>query len=188
MKRTIRQVFGTTRPRDIWQNLFTFDRMVTGPIAHIIYWVGLGLFFVAAMGVVGISVGTAIKEGLPWGVMLALPFFIVGLLSILIGILLWRGACELFMAVMSIAEDLRYLRQFQDKMVAPQAAPQPSPASRVAPAAAAQTQAYTAAPVQPVIQPAAMPEDAETPAPTGDDPEKNLLDDPFFRPRFNQDK
>ncbi|HTN41102.1 MAG TPA: hypothetical protein VLZ84_08125, partial [Asticcacaulis sp.] len=78
MKRIIRQVFGTTRPKEIWGDLLTFERLVTKPIVHIIYWVGLGLFTIAAFGVLGISIGTAIKEGMPWGVLLALPFFIVG--------------------------------------------------------------------------------------------------------------
>ena len=62
MKRTIRQVFGTTRPRDIWLNLFTFDQMLTRPIIHIVYWCGLGLLFIFALGWLGIMVGTGIKD------------------------------------------------------------------------------------------------------------------------------
>ncbi|MGA9658628.1 MAG: DUF4282 domain-containing protein [Asticcacaulis sp.] len=172
MKRIIRQVFGTTRPGDIWGDLLTFEHLVTRPIVHIVYWVGLGLFAIAAFGVLGISIGTAIKEGLPWGFLLALPFFIVGLLGILVGILLWRGFCEFFLAVMNIAEDLRYLRQFQEKL---------SPTAFDMPQA-------NASPFETPV--AAKPADtAEADAPAKDDladPEKNLLEDPFFRPRFEK--
>lgn len=170
MKRIIRQVFGTTRPKEIWGDLLTFERLVTKPIVHIVYWVGLGLLIIAAFAVAGITVGTVIKEGLPWGVLLALPFFIVGMLSILVGVLLWRGFCEFYLAVMSIADDLRHLRQYQEKLVQPvpqaqSAAPQDGPV----PEAAADT-----------------PPVGDAPAPTVNDPEKNLLEDPFFRPRFEK--
>ena len=172
MKRIIRQVFGTTRPKEIWGDLLTFERLVTKPIVHIIYWVGLGLFTIAAFGVLGISVGTAIKEGMPWGILLALPFFIVGMLSILVGVLLWRGFCEFYLAVMSIAEDLRTLRQYQEKLVQPgasgsaQAAPQGEPAADII-APAPET---------------AVAEEAPEPTKSKD----NILEDPFFRPRFER--
>ncbi len=175
MKRIIRQVFGTTRPKEIWGDLLTFERLVTKPIVHIIYWVGLGLFTIAAFGVLGISVGTAIKEGMPWGIMLALPFFIVGMLSILVGVLLWRGFCEFYLAVMSIAEDLRTLRQYQEKLVQPGA--------------------FGSAPVAPQGEPAtdiiaptpdtAVAEEASEPIVKGKSKD-NILEDPFFRPRFER--
>ncbi|HTM79742.1 DUF4282 domain-containing protein [Asticcacaulis sp.] len=174
MKRIIRQVFGTTRPKEIWGDLLTFERLVTKPIVHIIYWVGLGLFTIAAFGVLGISIGTAIKEGMPWGVLLALPFFIVGLLSIMVGILLWRGFCEFYLAVMSIADDLRTLRQYQEKLVQPGA----FGSAPVAPQGAS----------APIDTPA--PETAtaeEVPEPTVKGKSKdNILEDPFFRPRFER--
>ncbi|CAL4868928.1 hypothetical protein MMA231_03217 [Asticcacaulis sp. MM231] len=168
MKRIIRQVFGTTRPKEIWGDLLTFERLVTKPIVHIVYWVGLGLLIIAAFAVAGITVGTVIKEGLPWGVLLALPFFIVGMLSILVGVLLWRGFCEFYLAVMSIADDLRHLRQYQEKLV------QPEP------------RAYAAPETAEAAAPEAAPPVADAPAPTVSDPEKNLLEDPFFRPRFEK--
>ncbi len=175
MKRIIRQVFGTTRPKEIWGDLLTFERLVTKPIVHIIYWVGLGLFAIAAFGVLGISVGTAIKEGMPWGILLALPFFIVGMLSILVGVLLWRGFCEFYMAVMSIADDLRTLRQYQEKLV--------QPGTFGSAPAASQGE-----PVADIIAPApetAVAEETLEPAVTGK-PKDNILEDPFFRPRFER--
>ncbi len=61
MNRIIRQAFGSSRPRDVFFNLLTFDRMVTRPIVHIVYWIGLGLLAVAAMAVAGTAVGEGIR-------------------------------------------------------------------------------------------------------------------------------
>ena len=45
--------------RVIFWDLLTFDRLLTGPVVHIIYWCGLGVIVVAAFGVIGASVGIA---------------------------------------------------------------------------------------------------------------------------------
>ena len=171
MNRIIRQVFGTTRPRDIWHDMLTFDRLVTKPVVHVVYWAGLGLFTIAAFGVVGVMVGTAIKDGTVWGAMLSFGLTVVGWLAILIGVLAWRSVCEFYLAVMSIADDLRHLRQYQEKLEQP-TPPAPQPAA--APAATASfAEPTTFDPVPEAV--------AEQPAPTT---ESNILDDPFFRPRF----
>lgn len=171
MNRIIRQVFGTTRPRDIWHDMLTFDRLVTKPVVHIVYWAGLGLFTIAAFAVGGVMVGTAIKDGTVWGILLSFGLTVVGWLAILIGVLAWRSVCEFYLAVMSIADDLRHLRQYQEKLEQPAPAPaQPAPA----PAAVASFAEPTA------FDPAPEPAQDET-APTT---ESSILDDPFFRPRF----
>ena len=164
MNRIIRQAFGSSRPKDVFLNLLTFDRMVTRPVVHIVYWIGLGLLVVAAMGVAGTAVGEAVKEGWPQGWLLAVPLLIVGWLMILIGVLLWRSMCEFYMAVLSIAEDLRFLRQFQEKL----------------PAGEAPVQAMAA----PRTVDAAVP--ASAPAPQPDAGSSDILDTPFFQPRFGK--
>lgn len=165
MNRIIRQVFGTTRPKDIWSSLLTFDRLVTKPVVHIVYWCGLGLLFIAFMAIFGISVGSAIKDGTVMGAMLSIPLLVVGWLGVLIGVLVWRSCCEFYLAVMSIAEDLRFLRQFQEKLgVAP--GPVPTAPQPVAP------------------EPQAVAETAPEPAPSSDP--HNVLEDPFFNPRFGK--
>jgi hypothetical protein len=164
MNRIIRQAFGNSRPKDVFLNLLTFDRMVTRPVVHIVYWIGLGLLVIGAFAVAGVSVGEGIKAGSLWGWMLTVPLLIVGWLMVMIGVLLWRSMCEFYMAVLSIAEDLRYLRQFQEKLPADAVAPvQPAPV--VAP----QT-VDVAAPV--VTQPVAEPGD--------------ITETPFFQPRFGK--
>ena len=157
MNRIIRQAFGSSRPKDVLLNLLTFDRMVTRPIVHIVYWIGLGLLVIGAFAVAGTAIGEAIKEG-PQGWLLAIGFLIAGWLMILIGVLLWRSMCEFYMAVLSIAEDLRYLRQFQEKL--------PVEPTHVQPAV-----------VQPV---AARP--VEAPAAEAAD----ITETPFFQPRFGK--
>jgi hypothetical protein len=163
MKRTIRQVFGTTRPRDIWLNLFTFDQMLTRPIIHIVYWCGLGLLFIFALGWLGIMVGTGIKDASVMGWLLSFGLTVIGFLGLLIAVLAWRSVCEFYMAVMNIADDLRYLRQFQEKLTPQTFAAQMPPAE---PAVESETAA-------------AAPE----PTVKGKD---NILEDPFFRPRFER--
>lgn len=111
----IRQVFGTTRPRDVFRSMLTFEKLATKPIVHIVYWLGCGIFIIATLGVIGAAVGAAWREGLPMGPFLALPLLVVGLFSVFIGFLIWRAFCEFFMAVLSIAEDLRYMREAQER-------------------------------------------------------------------------
>ncbi len=165
MNRIIRQAFGTTRPKDIYLNLMTFDRMVMRPLVHIVYWVGLGLLVIAAMAVAGTAIGEAIKEGMPWGFVLALPLWIVGWLMILIAALLWRSFCEFYMAVMSIADDLRYLRQHQEKLASPVAAPEANV-------------------VPPALDPVAAADVSEAAIPPATD--GDVVDAPFFQPRFGK--
>ena len=168
MNRIIRQAFGTSRPKDVFFNLLTFDRMVTRPIVHIVYWIGLGLFVIAAMAVAGTAIGEGIKEGPPWGWVLAVPLLVVGWLMLLIGVLLWRGMCEFYMAVLSIAEDLRFLRQFQEKLPA-----EPAPAP-VAPAAARPSTPQTMEAAAPVVS-----------QPVAGEP-SDITETPFFQPRFGK--
>jgi len=177
MNRIIRQAFGTTRPGEIYNSLLTFDRLVTKPIVHMVYWAGLCLFFLGACGVVGMAIGQALQDGNPMAWLLAFGLTVVGWLLILIGVLVWRAACEFYMAVLSIAEDLRTLRQYQEKLEMPKAA---APAAAPEPQAAAENFAPKIDPLK--FEPPS-PDSEPAPAPeTG-----NILEDPFFRPRFRPD-
>jgi len=181
MNRIIRQAFGTTRPGEIYNSLLTFDRLVTKPVVHMVYWAGLGLLFLAACGVAGVAVGSALHDSDPMGWLLAFGMTVIGWLLILIGVLVWRAACEFYMAVLSIAEDLRTLRQYQEKLELPKAAaPAAAPQPQFQPQAVAETFAPKVDPLK-FEPPAADSEPAPTPE-TG-----NILEDPFFRPRFRQD-
>jgi hypothetical protein len=93
----------------IW-DLLTFDRLVTGTVVHLIYWSGLGLIAIGVFGFVGAAVGVAIRDPFPYGVLLAVPVAVVGLLVMSALLLLWRSFCEFYVAIFRIAEDLSVLR------------------------------------------------------------------------------
>lgn len=93
----------------IW-DLLTFERLITGSVVHLVYWAGLGIIGVMAFGVLGASVGVAIREG-GWGILLAIGVLAVGMLGVFIAVLLWRSFCELYVTIFKISEDLHVLRQ-----------------------------------------------------------------------------
>ena len=61
-------------------DLLTFDRLVTGPVIHLIYWAGLGVISLVAFSSVGAAVGVALRETAILGKLLALPVAVAGLL------------------------------------------------------------------------------------------------------------
>jgi hypothetical protein len=97
----------------LW-DLLTFDRLVTGPVIHFIYWAGLGVVALFGFSVVGAAVGLALKEPGVGSLLLAFPVLIAGLLVAGALVLLWRAFCEFYVAIFRISEDLRALRQTSD--------------------------------------------------------------------------
>jgi hypothetical protein len=118
----------STRPEGrgnfLW-GILTFDRLMTGPMVHLVYWCGLGLIALFGFGVIGAAVGVAIRAASLEGILLAIPVLVAGLLGLGAMLLLWRGACEFYMAIMRIAEDLRAIRAAisKDSPLAPPASP-----------------------------------------------------------------
>ncbi len=168
MNRVIRQVFGTTRPRDIWFDLLTFDRLITKPVVHIVYWFGLSLLSIFGLGWTGIMIGTGIKDASVMGWLLSFGLTVIGWLGVMLAILVWRSFCEFYTAVMNIADDLRHLRQYQEKTDALRAP--------VAPAAPVSSSVS-----EPVVAVAASTTEEATAKEGG-----NIIDDPFFRPRYER--
>lgn len=104
----------TTRSRAstrglLW-DLLTFDRLITGPVIHLIYWAGLGVIVLFGFGVVGGAIGLAIREANLTGALLALPVMVAGLLIAAGLALLWRAICEFYVAIFRISDDLHALR------------------------------------------------------------------------------
>jgi hypothetical protein len=93
----------------LW-DLLTFERLITGTVVHLVYWAGLGIIGVMAFGILGASVGVAIREG-GWGILLALGVLGVGMIGVFIAVLLWRAFCEFYVTIFKISEDLHVLRQ-----------------------------------------------------------------------------
>lgn len=91
-------------------DMLTFDRLLTGPVVHVIYWCGLGLIALAGFAVVGAAVGLTIRgEGVEK--LIALPALVAGAMVVLGLGLLWRAMCEFYVAIFRISDDLRALRE-----------------------------------------------------------------------------
>jgi hypothetical protein len=96
--------------RVIFWDLLTFERLLTGPVVHIIYWCGLAFISLIGFAGVGAAVGLSIRgEGVER--LVALPALVVGALVVVMLALLWRATCEFFVAVFRISDDLHALRQ-----------------------------------------------------------------------------
>jgi hypothetical protein len=93
----------------LW-DLLTFDKMMTGPVTHLIYWAGLGLISLIGFSIMGGAIGLGIRDGSIAGVALAFATLIAGALVMVALILIWRGVSEFYLAVFRIAEDLRAIR------------------------------------------------------------------------------
>jgi hypothetical protein len=99
-----------TRDSRLWEVL-TFEKMLTGPVIHLVYWAGLGVIVILAFSVVGASVGVALREGSWGGILLAVAFLVVGLLMVGGLGLLWRACCEFYVTIFKIGDDLSALRR-----------------------------------------------------------------------------
>ncbi len=110
---------GYGRRGGLW-SLLTFERLITGPVIHLIYWAGLGVIVIAAFSVIGAAIGVAWREG-GWAVLLAVPVLVGGVLMALGGGLLWRAFCEFYVAIFRIGDDLAALRRAAERAETPKA-------------------------------------------------------------------
>lgn len=94
----------------LW-DLLTFERLMTNAVIHLVYWAGLGVILLVAFGSTGAAVGVAIRDPFPWGVLLAIPMLVGGLLVTAVLVLLWRSFCEFYVTIFKISEDLTVLRR-----------------------------------------------------------------------------
>ena len=93
----------------LW-DLLTFERLMTNQVIHLIYWAGLAMIALGAFGTIGAAVGVAIRDPFPFGLLLAIPVVVGGLLVMGALILLWRSFCEFYVAIFKSSEDLSVLR------------------------------------------------------------------------------
>ena len=103
-----------TRPQGLgsallW-DLLTFEKLMTNQVIHLIYWAGLAIIALGAFGTIGAAVGVAIRDPFPFGILLAIPVIVGGLLVMGALVLLWRSFCEFYVAIFKISEDLAVLR------------------------------------------------------------------------------
>lgn len=114
----------TDRPNSVLWNLLTLERLMTGSLVHLVYWFGLGVIALGGFGAMGGAVGTALREGLPMGLLLGIAFAAAGLLVTAALAIVWRSFCEFYVVIIGIGEDLRVLRRSAEAAMAePQALP-----------------------------------------------------------------
>lgn len=104
----------STRAGGLLWDLLTFDRLLTGPMIHLIYWAGLGIVVLLGFSIVGAAIGLAIRDESLTGWLLAIPAVVAGLLAVAVLGLLWRAICEFYVAIFRISDDLRALRRFDE--------------------------------------------------------------------------
>ncbi len=95
-------------------DILTFERLLTGPIVHLIYWCGLALILLIGFGAVGAAVGLVLRSPTLENLLPAISAGAAGLLVMAALALLWRSICEFYLAVFRIAEDLNALRRTSD--------------------------------------------------------------------------
>jgi hypothetical protein len=97
----------------LWR-LLTLEQLMTGSLVHLVYWFGLGVIALGGFGAIGASVGTALREGFPMGILLGLALATAGMLVIAAMAIVWRSFCEFYVVIIGIGEDLRALRLSND--------------------------------------------------------------------------
>ncbi|CAN5195600.1 hypothetical protein BH09PSE2_BH09PSE2_13450 [soil metagenome] len=102
-------------PRGAFIEFLPFERLIAGPLTHLIYWCGLGLIVMLGFATVGGAVGVAIRGGAVEGALLTLPVLVGGVLLCAVLSLLWRGACEFYLAVLNISQDLTAMRAAMER-------------------------------------------------------------------------
>lgn len=107
--------FRQTSPSALLWDLLTFDRLLTGPVIHLIYWAGLAILVLGGFSVVGAAVGVALREPGMMGWILALPTLVIGFLALAAVALVWRSFCELYVAAFRIADDLSVMRAYVEQ-------------------------------------------------------------------------
>ncbi len=100
--------------RSLLADILTFERLLTGPIVHLIYWCGLALILLIGFGAVGAAVGLVLRSPTLENLLPAISAGAAGLLVMAALALLWRSICEFYLAVFRIAEDLNALRRTSD--------------------------------------------------------------------------
>jgi hypothetical protein len=101
----------------LW-TVLTFDRLITGPVIHFVYWAGLGVIVVGAFALIGGVIGMAWRDG-GWAILLAGAILVVGLVVMIGAALLWRAFCEFYVAILRIGDDLAALRRVSEREARP---------------------------------------------------------------------
>jgi len=90
----------------IFQNLLNFDVMIGGRLIRIIYYVGLVLIGLGALGG-ALSALSLMSMSFAYG----LGMLIILAIGVVVGVLMWRLTCELWVLMFRIHDELVAIRQ-----------------------------------------------------------------------------
>ena len=84
------------KPSGSYMDYLSFDRILAGDALKLVYWIGLGLIALFAFASLGASVGII------WN-------------DLSLRVIIWRLICEFIAVIFRISEDLRALRNSQER-------------------------------------------------------------------------
>lgn len=90
----------------IFENLLNFDVMIGGKLIRIIYYIGLVLIGLSALGG-ALSALSLMSMYFAYG----LGMLIILVIGVVIGVLVWRLTCELWVLMFRIHDELVAIRQ-----------------------------------------------------------------------------
>ena len=111
--------------RSVLADVLTLERLMTGPLVHIVYWCGLGVVVLGGFAIIGAAVGGATREGGIQGWLLAIPAAVAGLLVVGALGIIWRSFCEFYVVIVRLGEDVHALRRAADAETADAPAREP---------------------------------------------------------------
>ena len=88
-----------------FKNFLNFEKMISGSIIKILYWLGLVIIVLFVLASLSGSINT-----MSWNGALGLLQFVVALLGGVLAALFWRVICEMYLTFLSMNERLGQIR------------------------------------------------------------------------------
>ncbi len=88
-----------------FKDFLGFEKMISGSIIKLLYWLGLAIIVLFVLGALSGSVNT-----MSWNGALGVLQFVVALIGGALGILLWRVICEMYLTFLSMNDRLGQIR------------------------------------------------------------------------------
>lgn len=88
-----------------FSDFLNFNKMVTGSVLKLLYWLGIVIILLFGFGTVTGSINT-----MSWNAGLGLLQLVVAFVGVAFGILLWRVVCEMYLTFLSINDRLGQIR------------------------------------------------------------------------------
>ncbi len=104
--------------RSVLVDILTLERLMTGPLVHLVYWCGLGIVTLGGFAIIGAAIGQAMREGGLQSWLLAIPMLVAGLLVVGGLGIIWRSFCEFYVVIVRLGEDLHALRRSAEADIA----------------------------------------------------------------------